>query len=62
MEQIQRFLRRIDRAWRTFGQAPGMIRMGVREDDCSRRDARKPTEPVCSAIDHDAGIIILNEQ
>lgn len=36
--------------------------MGVRENNRGRRDRRKHMEPVCSAIDHDAGVVVADQQ
>jgi hypothetical protein len=62
VEQIRCFPRRVDRALGAFHQAPGVIGMRVGEDDRGRRNGGQLTEPIRSAIDHDAGVIVPNEQ
>jgi hypothetical protein len=36
--------------------------MGMRENNRARRDGRKQVEPIRPAIDHDAGVIVPDEQ
>jgi hypothetical protein len=43
-------------------QSAGMIRVSIREHDCSRRNGGQPTKPVRSTIDHDASAPVLNQE
>lgn len=53
MEQLQRCIRGVNRAWNAIGQSRGTIGMRVREHDRGRRHGAEPIEPVRAAIDHD---------
>jgi hypothetical protein len=39
-----------------------MIWMGMRKHNCRWCNARKPSEPIRTAINHNAGIIMFNKQ
>ncbi|HUI22332.1 MAG TPA: hypothetical protein VLZ74_14970 [Methylocella sp.] len=61
-EQIQRFLSRVDWAWRAFGKTKGMIGMCVSEHDGSWCNSVEPAQPIRSTIDHYAGILVPHQQ
>ena len=61
-QQALRLVGGVDRAWRAFGKPAGMIAVGMRQHDCRRRNDVQAAEPVRAAIDHDAGVAVLNQQ
>jgi len=47
---------------KALGEPGGVIGMRVRKKDRCRPDTAEPPQPVCSAVNHDAGAGLLNEQ
>jgi hypothetical protein len=39
-----------------------VIEMSMRENDCSGCNGVKPAKPICPAIYHDPGVLVLNQQ
>lgn len=62
MQQAQGFACCINRTRSTFGEASGVVAMGVGKNDCGRRDGVQSAEPVRPAIDHDPGISMRDQQ
>ena len=56
------FLRRMHRAGGAVSQAPGMVRVRVRENDRVGSEPFKPSEPIKAAINHHVGAAIRHEQ
>lgn len=57
-----RFLRRIGPARSAFREPFGMVGVGGRRQDRSRRKGARPAEPVRAAIDHDPSIFAFDKQ
>ena len=61
-QQALRFIGGVNRARCALGKPAGMIAMGMRQHDCRWRNGAQAAKPVRSAIDHNAGIMVLNQQ
>ena len=61
-QQAPRLASGVDRAWCAFAKPSGMIEVGMCEHDCSRRNSAQPAKPICPTIDHDAGVVVFNQQ
>lgn len=62
LQQALSFAGGIDWAGRAMNEPSGMIKMRMRENDCSRRNGVKPPKPIRPAIYHDPGALMLNQQ
>jgi hypothetical protein len=62
LQQALGFAGGTDRAWGAVNEPSGMIEMRMRKNDCSRRNGVKPPKPICPAIYHDPGVLVLNQQ
>ena len=61
-KQFPRRRRRVDRTRSAVEEARRMVGVRMREDDRGRSNSMQTTQPVRAAVDHDAGIILLDKQ
>ena len=53
---------RIDRTWGAVDKACRMVGVRMREDDRRRCNRWQMTPPIRAAVDHDAGIVLLDKE
>lgn len=52
----------IDWAWSAMDKPSGMIEMSMRENNCSGCNGAQSAKPICPAIYHNPGVVVLNQQ